>query len=70
MEKHVYKQEINEKFLKTVSAFANYEDGDIIFGISDGTIQKENEELIEEFRNYLKEKSLSDKTIKTHTNNV
>ena len=34
------------------------------------TIQKENEELIEEFRNYLKEKSLSDKTIKTHTNNV
>ena len=30
-----FKQEINEKFLKTVSAFANYEGGDIIFGISD-----------------------------------
>ena len=34
--KHLeYKQEINHKFLKTVSAFANYEGGDIIFGISD-----------------------------------
>ena len=30
-----YKQEINDKFLKTVSAFANYEGGDIVFGISD-----------------------------------
>ena len=34
--KHLeYKQEINDKFLKTVSAFANYEGGDIVFGISD-----------------------------------
>lgn len=30
-----YKQEINDKFLKTVSAFANYEGGEIIFGITD-----------------------------------
>lgn len=29
-----YKQEINDNFLKTVSAFANYEGGDIIFGIA------------------------------------
>lgn len=30
-----YKQEVNDSFLKTVSAFANYEGGEIIFGISD-----------------------------------
>ena len=30
-----YKQEINNTFLKTVSAYANYDGGDIIFGISD-----------------------------------
>lgn len=29
-----YKQEINDSFLKTVSAFANYEGGDIVFGIA------------------------------------
>nr|MCR5661022.1 putative DNA binding domain-containing protein [bacterium] len=34
--KHLeFKQEINDKFLKTVSAFANYDGGDIIFGIAD-----------------------------------
>ena len=33
--KHLeYKQEINDSFLKTVSAFANYEGGDIVFGIA------------------------------------
>ena len=30
-----FKQEINDKFLKTVSAFANYDGGDIVFGIAD-----------------------------------
>lgn len=33
-------------------------------------IQKENEGLIEEFGNHLQEKGLSDKTIRTHINNV
>ena len=30
-----YKMNASNTFLKTVSAFANYGDGDIIFGISD-----------------------------------
>lgn len=30
-----FKQEFTPSFLKTVSAFANYDDGEIIFGISD-----------------------------------
>ncbi|WP_026395918.1 AlbA family DNA-binding domain-containing protein [Acetobacterium malicum] len=30
-----FKQEFTPSFLKTVSAFANYGDGEIIFGISD-----------------------------------
>ena len=30
-----YKEIITKKYLKTVSAFANYNDGEIIFGISD-----------------------------------
>ncbi|MBR6459661.1 MAG: putative DNA binding domain-containing protein [Actinomycetaceae bacterium] len=30
-----YKREITDSFLKTVSAFANYDGGDIVFGISD-----------------------------------
>lgn len=30
-----YKQEVNDSFLKTVSAFANYDGGEIIFGITD-----------------------------------
>ena len=30
-----YKQEINNSFLKTVSAFANYGEGKIVFGIND-----------------------------------
>ena len=30
-----FKEKINKKFLKTVSAYANYNDGEIIFGIDD-----------------------------------
>ena len=30
-----YKQEMTDNFLKTVSAFANYDGGDIVFGVSD-----------------------------------
>ncbi len=30
-----YKQEVNRTYLKTVSAFANFNDGKIIFGITD-----------------------------------
>lgn len=31
-----YKREVSKSYLKTVSAFANYYDGEIIFGIDDG----------------------------------
>ncbi|HPJ75487.1 MAG TPA: ATP-binding protein, partial [Clostridia bacterium] len=31
-----FKQEPSKTFLKTVSAFANYNDGRIVFGIDDG----------------------------------
>ena len=30
-----YKETINKSYLKTVSAFSNYNDGEIIFGVSD-----------------------------------
>ncbi|MCH4888896.1 ATP-binding protein, partial [Acidaminobacter sp. JC074] len=30
-----YKQEVNNTFLKTVSAYANYGEGVIVFGITD-----------------------------------
>ena len=30
-----YKKEVSKTYLKTVSAFANYNDGEIIFGITD-----------------------------------
>ena len=30
-----YKEQITKTYLKTVSAFANYNDGEIIFGVSD-----------------------------------
>ena len=33
--KVVYKKEVSKTYLKTVSAFANYNDGEIIFGITD-----------------------------------
>lgn len=33
--KVVYKKEVSKTYLKTVSAFANYNDGEIIFGIAD-----------------------------------
>ena len=33
--KVVYKKEVSKNYLKTVSAFANYNDGEIIFGIAD-----------------------------------
>ncbi len=33
--KVVYKKEVSQNYLKTVSAFANYNDGEIIFGITD-----------------------------------
>ncbi|MBQ1888083.1 MAG: ATP-binding protein, partial [Firmicutes bacterium] len=31
-----FKQDISNTFLKTVSAFANFGDGVILFGVSDG----------------------------------
>ena len=31
-----FKESISDSFLKTVSAFANYRDGKIIFGLDDG----------------------------------
>lgn len=35
-----YKEDITNTFLKTVSAFANYQDGKIIFGVrDDGTVK-------------------------------
>ncbi len=30
-----FKEEVSKTFLKTVSAYANYNDGDIIFGLDD-----------------------------------
>ena len=30
-----YKQDLTKTFLKTVSAFGNFHDGDIIFGVAD-----------------------------------
>lgn len=33
--KVVYKKEVSKTYLKTVSAFANYNDGEIVFGITD-----------------------------------
>ena len=30
-----FKEKVNKRFLKTVSAYANYNDGEIIFGIDD-----------------------------------
>jgi len=35
-----YKEKITNTFLKTVSAFANYEGGEIIFGVSDDGVVK------------------------------
>ncbi len=35
-----YKQEITDSFLKTVSAFANYDGGDIVFGITNDGVFK------------------------------
>ena len=30
-----YKEQITKSYLKTVSAFANYNDGEIVFGVTD-----------------------------------
>lgn len=70
-----YKSKLTKSYLKTVSAFANYNDGEIIFGVSDDGIETGIEDVKEvclSIENQINDsiKPKPDYTIKINENNT